>query len=116
MSENQSEPARYVDPNSGAAPQPGGFAVGAPVAADAPSADQAEPKADGADQAEPTEVDEPAEVEDGGSEEDGAKDYSDLLSGSVGDVEKYVEAHPEERDAIVEAEQQGKARKGILEL
>lgn len=114
MSETQ-----YVDPNSGAAPQPGGFAVAAPVAVDAsnepaeaePTVSEPDAGADGADSTEPA-----VEESDSSPEPEGAKDYSDLLSGSIGDVEAYVADHPEERDAIIEAEQQGKARKGVLEL
>lgn len=86
MSENNEEQRPYVDPNSGAAPQPGGFASAAPVA-----------------------------VSEGGEPAGGGKDYSELLSGSVKDVQGHIEKNPDEKDAIIAAEKKGENRKGIVE-
>jgi hypothetical protein len=156
---------RYVDPNSGAAPQPGGVAgflggqrghavedvqefseaervafreyetqaagelVGEGEGAEPrEEGDAEEPEsgegADGEVRSESERVDLKAqetqaagplvedgeETEDEDSEEDVAYDPSEH---SVGEVNEYIEAHPEQRDAVIEAERAGKARKGI---
>lgn len=43
MTKDKDEAPRYVEPNSGAAPQPGGFAGGAPVAQESTKGDGAAP-------------------------------------------------------------------------
>ncbi len=93
MSENESEKP-YVDPNSGAAPQPGGFTA-APVARDE--------SADSGTTEESTEESEPQ------------GEYSELLSGKVEDVQKHIDKNPDQKDAIVAAEKDGQNRKGIVE-
>lgn len=151
----QQEKPRFVDPNSGAAPQPGGIAPTPVVNEDAPKQEeppvdrvldaeretQAGPAGeqpgdpdgtgldpqdgdtDGETEGEPGggDVTEDGEAEDGGETEDGEgepeeKDYSDVLSKGVPEVEQYIEDHPEEKDAVIAAEKQGKNRKGITEL
>lgn len=182
---------RYIDPNSGAAPQPGGYAgahaftdghghvpAGYQLAEDgdyiepmptpepsqaddsdgdefsteeAVKAKELETQGMNADQgegegAEPFpqaegELDEfgPKEVADAkaletqgiqvpepentpldGSEGESSKDYSKLLDKTLPEVQKYLEKHPEERDAVVAAERERAAasekdpRKGIV--
>lgn len=42
-------------------------------------------------------------------------DYAEVLSGTNDDVNDYIGAHPEEREAVLAAEADGQGRKGILE-
>jgi hypothetical protein len=42
-------------------------------------------------------------------------DYAEVLSGTNDDVNDYIGEHPEEREAVLAAEREGQARKGILE-
>jgi hypothetical protein len=42
-------------------------------------------------------------------------DYAEVLSGTNDDVNAYIEAHPDERDAVLAAEADGQNRKGIVE-
>lgn len=42
-------------------------------------------------------------------------DYAEVLSGTNDDVNTYISEHPEEREAVLAAEREGQARKGILE-
>ena len=119
---------RYVDPNSGAAPQPGGFAGphavevghGSPnnevvvpgVSQDASMglpAEEDEQQA-AADKALETQA---VDLSDSG-ESDSGDDYSELLSGTVDEVNAYLDANPDKRDAVVEAEKNGANRKGIV--
>lgn len=44
-----------------------------------------------------------------------ATDYTEVLSGTNDDVNAYIESHPDEREAILAAEAEGQARKGIVE-
>lgn len=128
---------RYIDPNSGAAPQPGGFVT---PAAENPPQDipsfenqvQSEPaqedwdNQDAPQPAEEPQAEEPqeaqadaqgddsdaeADADDAESEEQG--DYSELLAGTVEDVLAYIEEHPEEKEAVQAAEAEGKDRAGI---
>ena len=163
---------KYVDPNSGAAPQPGGFAgyeaakAGKGFAQGDLEADEnlspaqydnapdfgqeksvsdvaAEAEADqqdsGDEQEQPTgspeqvlaELDENSDTEaaEPGQEEQAVEDASiehqgvDFSGGEsafdpsqygVEEVNSYLAEHPEERDAVLAAEREGKARKGIL--
>lgn len=119
---------RYVDPNSGAAMQPGGF-VAHRASTPAPEAPTEQPQNDElADEPtvepfveEESFEEEPAEFEEddefvGDSEEAGGG-YDELLSQGVSAVERYVAQHPEEKAAIIAAEQQrDRPRKGVLEL
>lgn len=41
-------------------------------------------------------------------------DYTEVLNGTVDEVNAYVADHPEQRDAVLEQERTGKARVGIL--
>ena len=121
MSENtsESETQPYVDPNSGAAPQPGGFVAGAiPQEAQADEKSTTDAGQDGADETEETQPEsggeQPTGEEQGGEQpSEEQKDYSELLSKGVDEVNEYIEQNPEERDAVVQAEQAGKNRKGI---
>lgn len=166
-------PDYSYDPNSGSAPQPGGF--GHPGVSQAENPSEGLPAGDAA-QVEPdpnpaatsdsepreTEVTEGAEgdvnqllsdpgagagetpnefdnapAEDGGNEPeptegaqtevnqilsdagagDQSTDYSELLEKNLPEIEQYVEEHPEEKDAIIAAEEQReKPRKGVLGL
>lgn len=143
MSEDdQKEEPRFIDPNSGAAPQPGGFVASVlpqetagedagaarpdndPQAAEREAGEDAGNTPDmqgaaGADGADSTEDEQPQGETEGGDEEEQpeaeAKDYSSVLSGGVKDVQKYLEAHPEEKDAVIAAEKQGKNRSTIVE-
>lgn len=125
---------RYIDPNSGAAPQPGGFVT---PAADNPPQDipsfenqaQSEPAQEDWDnqdapqpaeepQAEEPQADAEVEGEEGDADADDAEseeqdDYSELLAGTVEDVLAYIEEHPEEKGAVQAAEAEGKDRAGI---
>jgi len=171
--------SEYIDPNSGAAPQPGGYAgpgavaeghgsvppgfqtnddggldpVEAPatpgdtfalVEAQRAAAERDKEAAEAAEAAEAEESDEPAQEEaapnpepepepepepnpepegegDEGSAEEGDEsvDYSELLDGTVPDVVAYMDEHPDEREAVVQAERDRAAaaekepRKGI---
>lgn len=109
---------RYVDPNSGAAPQPGGYAR-VHVAES-----QAEPEVSVDAEEEPAVPDEPVEEPDSGDESsdgedagegEGSSDYAELLSGTVAQVNEYLKDHADEKDAVVEAEKKGENRKGIVE-
>jgi hypothetical protein len=42
-------------------------------------------------------------------------DYAKVLSGTNDDVNDYIAEHPDEREAVLAAERDGQARKGILE-
>lgn len=42
-------------------------------------------------------------------------DYAEVLSGTNDDVNAYIEANPDERDAVLAAEADGQNRKGIVE-
>lgn len=133
------EQARYVDPNSGAASQPGGFAIGSVETSE--RSEQAEPATDpaydaaiehsaapaGEQPANPDGVNagesgESAEEQGAGNSdpEPGAsedQDFSEVLEGSVADVENHVRRNPQDKDAIIAAEQKrDKPRKGVLEL
>jgi len=147
MSKKSEDQPRFIDPNSGAASQPGGFVssmVGteAPAGSDTPAVPDNDPQA--AARAEGTEVGntpdmapieeskkgEPevsTEGGDGGNEEPKgdpepepepepeAKDYTKLLDKNIPEVVKFLEKHPEEKDAVIEAEKAGKARAGIVD-
>jgi hypothetical protein len=149
MSDNNEEQPRYIDPNSGAAPQPGGFVASVlpqetagedagearpdndPQAAeraegteqgntpDAPAGQPAgDAGADGADGTEdaPTGDSTEEQTEEQAEETEAqAKDYSELLSGGVKDVQDYLKEHPEEKDAVIAAEKQGQNRKTLVE-
>lgn len=146
---------RYIDPNSGAAPQPGGYA-NAPVQSEesqggadevrdptydatietqaAPGGDQpggTSGEADGGDQTgdggNPDAGDGASPAGDGASPDgdgadtpsgDDSSDYSELLDKNVPEIQEYIDEHPEEKDAIIAAEQDragDDARKGIVE-
>jgi len=93
--DKKQEEAPFIDPNSGASMQPGAFVSGPALAAEVPAAE------------EPTEPDAEPDEDEG--------EYSELLSGTVGDVQDYLEENPDERDAVVAAEKAGQNRKGIVE-
>jgi hypothetical protein len=42
-------------------------------------------------------------------------DYAEVLSGTNDSVNDYIEAHPDEREAVLAAEAEGQNRKGIVE-
>lgn len=42
-------------------------------------------------------------------------DYAEVLKGTNDEVNAYIEAHPDERDAVLAAEAEGQNRKGIVE-
>jgi hypothetical protein len=170
MSKNEEEIdwSTYVDPNSGAAPQPGGFVAHGessvmpePAGSDIPQVPDNDPEfeakqedaspveqegenpnADGqtgeqepeetpASPAGEQEQGQPAEGEESGSsegtedagtegegdatEEESVKDYSEVLSGTNPEVQKYIDEHPDEKDAVIAAEKAGKNRAGIVE-
>lgn len=149
---------KYIDPNSGAAPQPGGYAhtpveVPAEEQSDSEPRDAAydaaieheaaplndQPQNDGetANEAGQTDEDEttdggaPAEEEstdEAGDDEAGddeaadegeeKQDYSELLDQSLGPIQKYLDEHPGEAEAIKAAEIDragDDARKGVIE-
>jgi len=134
----------YVDPNSGAAPQPGGFAgveaaekgFAIPVGAElenevSPSeyeqpGGNPEPKsveelaalAGGPAPVVEEPVEEPAvegEVSEGNSRAPKSPEPEAYDPGehNVDDVNDYLEANPDQRDAVLKAERKGKNRKGI---
>lgn len=92
--------AGQVDPDAEGGQELEAETEGAPTEGEGPAAD-----ADAQSQSQPE--------GEGDSEE---KDYSDVLSGSIPDVEKYINEHPDEKDAVIAAEKQGQGRKGILNL
>lgn len=129
---------RYIDPNSGAAPQPGGFvAFGesnvqpeaieeteetteetpeTPEEPETPETPETPEEPTGEDETEESEEEE-TPAEETPEEPAEGKDYSDLLSKSVDEVTAYIDEHPEEKDAIIAAEsQREKPRKGITQL
>lgn len=137
---------RYVDPNSGAAPQPGGRVSpgvseetqqqmqaayerteGGDATYDASQEHEAAPAGPqpGAEDAAPGgEVNEgvpgtagnPEATEE--TEETEGDEYDQLVSDkTVDELEEHIQAHPEDRDGIVAAEQKREhPRKGVLEL
>lgn len=140
----------YIDPNSGRAPQPGGFTAAPVVSTDpedrdvdtdvqdpqdgAPSEQSTEEQLeewakgdeDSEDDDESTEqTEEPdasgdadkEESQEDDSKEEPAKDYSELLSNNLPEVQAYLAEHPDEVDAVKAAEIDragDDARKGIL--
>lgn len=139
----------YVDPNSGAAPQPGGFAGAegakkgfamgegveveeeyvlseyAPEPGAVVEADEEPEVEDDSVEEEPeveeevVEDDEPVEEE---SDEESDETADEEETGgynpseySVDEVLAYVDAYPDERDAVLQAEKAGKNRKGIVD-
>lgn len=118
MSENSESTERYIDPNSGAAPQPGGFVAGSiPEQAQAKESatDAGQDGADPTEEATPRAVETEPETEPETEDEGEGEDYSELLSQGVDKVNEYIEQNPDERDAVIEAERAGKNRKGITE-
>lgn len=133
----------YIDPNSGAAPQPGGYAAGngeghavpttnsdaALIAAEYTAREVAvEPEAEVEEQQEVTEEIESEETttteEAGESDEDepdsevednGAAEAYDPGAYTNDEVLAYVAEYPDSKDAVLAAEQSGKNRKGIVD-
>lgn len=138
---------RYIDPNSGAAPQPGGYASGGRTAVLASAPKVSEPAAHTAESSavegepdpsapiepavvepviEPVEPAEPAEpvepiepvvvepvVESWVEIQDVLPAYDPTAHG-VEEVKAYLAEHPDEVEAVLEAERAGKARKGLI--
>lgn len=111
---------RYVDPNSGAAPQPGGYALGHPVA----ESDLTEPEAVETDEA--TTEESPEETTEETGEETGVEETEEAQTGpavtseydpgdyTIEEVVQYVADHPEERASILEKEEAGKNRSTLV--
>lgn len=128
--DKKQEEAPFIDPNSGASMQPGAFVVseqpgeGPALDSDADPvlAHTTETQAAPAGP-QPGDEDAPDASESGGEDDPGnadasageEKDYSELLSGTVAEVQAYLEQYPDEKDAVVKAEQSGQGRKGIVE-
>lgn len=129
----------YIDPNSGRAPQPGGYAA-AVVATDqvedesqVDEATEEETPTEETEQPEtPTEEEQPEQeqpaeeeeqapaTEEGEGEQptESEKDYSELLDQNLGPIQEYLQEHPDELEAVKAAEVAragDDARKGITE-
>lgn len=143
MSKNdKKEELPYVEPNSGATAQPGGFvAYGAesvmPAGSDTPAVPDNDPEFEakqgeagkavegenpngdgqqgdaGSEASASPSGDETEAGDNTGSTEE--NDYSELLEGNVPDVQKYLDEHPDEADAVKAAEKKGKGRAGVLD-
>lgn len=86
----------FIDPNSGAVPQPGGFAVvqaGGPVSGKSSSRSESQDSGDSGDS--------------------GSEEY-DPSNDNIDDVLKHVEKNPDQRDAVIKAEEAGKNRSTLL--
>lgn len=153
MSENEKKKTEwFVDPNSGAASQPGGFVSPAVRAVVPEETSVEETPAEEVEETVAEEVEETVEEEELSTEEvpaeEGApadvetstagslnprlgtstepepepevepepqEDFSEVLSGNLQDVRKFLEANPDKREALIEAEKAGKNRSGIVE-
>ena len=105
----------YIDPNSGAAPQPGAVFRGSDPEPELVEEvleeveDESEENED-----ENSDLNEEAEGESEEEDEDDEQSDFDPSDHGIPEVLAYLEENPDDRDAVLALERAGKARKGIL--
>lgn len=123
------EKPEYINTNSGAAPQPGGYAgadglllghgtLPPGYQATEDGIEPLEPEFDDSGLVEPAN---PVEVAlgqqsdgDDGDDGDEPSELQKALDGNMEDVKAYLAAHPDEKDAVIAGEKDGKNRSTLL--